>query len=375
MKMVKRIKKVSGSIMLAVVAVITGLLLHTAVLAADVATGGRRVIIDDVGREIVLDKPLERVVVFNKFNSEIIRAIGRTDAIAGTDRGTLQDDTYWPGWDDSMLAGNSQTDIDYEKVASLRPDAVILPKNGSYEECEVKLTPFGIKVIVVTGWENNEYAKQIEIIGRAFGEEAEAKEYSDFCKAQVDLLKRKLADVWGLKTVYLENSGEYKTCLHGSGWNDMISMAGGKNIFGDIDIAKEDQARGNVHSFSVEPEAIVSRNPDAVLLNAYDSMAISGTSVYVPPSREAANQALSDMANRPGWSSMNAVKGGRFYGISSFAGNGCFKIVGATYLAKFLYPDEMAGVEPDVFFSDWLQKYQGMEFQDGHAIAMETTGK
>jgi hypothetical protein len=35
----------------------------------------------------------------------------------------------------------------------------------------------------------------------------------------------------------------------------------------------------------------------------------------------------------------------------------------------------MAGVEPDIFFRDWLQKYQGMEFQDGHAIAMETPGK
>jgi iron complex transport system substrate-binding protein len=375
MKMVKRIKKGFAFIVLAVVAVIMGHLFHTAALAADAVSEERIVIIDDVGREIVLNKPLERVVVFNKFNSEIIRAIGRTDAIAGTDRGTLQDETYWPGWDDSMLAGNSQTDIDYEKVASLKPDAVILPKNGSYEECETKLAPFGIKVIVVTGWENNEYAKQIEITGLAFGREEEAKEYSDFCKAQADLLKQKLADVIDIKTVYLENSGEYKTCLPGSGWNDMISMAGGKNIFSDIDIAKEDEAKGNVHSFSVEPEAIVSRNPDAVLLNVYDSMAISGTSIYVPPSRETANQSLTDMANRPGWSSMNAVKEGRFYGISSFAGNGCFKIVGATYLAKFLYPYEMAGVDPDAFFSYWLQKYQGMEFQDGHAIAMETPGK
>ena len=34
---------------------------------------------DDAGREITLEKPLEKVVVFNKFNSEIIRAVGKVD--------------------------------------------------------------------------------------------------------------------------------------------------------------------------------------------------------------------------------------------------------------------------------------------------------
>ena len=329
------------------------------------------IITDDVGREIILNKPLEKVVVFNKFNSETIRAIGKVDTIIGTDKGTLQDAAYWPGWDQSMLAGNGQADIDYERVAALKPDAVILPKNGSYEECEKNLSPFGIKVIVVTGWENNGYRKQIEITGKAYNRETEAREYADFCDAQIKLLEKTLAGVAGSKTVYLENSGEYKTCLPGSGWNDMITMAGGRNIFGDVDIEKEDQAKGSVHNFSVDPEAIVSRDPDAVLLNIYDSAAISGTSIYVPPAPEAANKALLNMAARPGWSTMKAVKNGKFYGISAFAGNGCFKIVGATYLAKFLYPDAMVNIDPDVFFREWLEKYQGVVFQPGHALAMQ----
>lgn len=328
-------------------------------------------VIDDAGREVVLEKPLERVVVFNKFNSEIIRALGKVETIVGTDKGSLQDKEYWPGWNENMLAGNSQTDIDYERVAELKPDAVILPKNGAYEECIKNLTPFGIKVIVITGWENTSFAKQIEIAGKAFDREEKAKEYVEFCQKQVDLLAAALKNVAGQKTVYLENSGEYKTCLPGSGWNDMITMAAGKNLFGDVDFAKEDQSKGSVHSFSVDPEEILSRNPSAILLNVYDSKAIKGTSVYIPPDPAAANEALLALTRRPGWETLAAVKNNSVYGISAFCGNGCFKITGATYLAKFLYPEAMANIDPDVFMAEWLEKYQGMEFQPGHAVAVK----
>lgn len=339
--------------------------------AAPDAAASAITVIDDVGREVVLEKPLERVVVFNKFNSEIIRALGKVETIVGTDKNSLQDKEYWPGWNESMLAGNSQSDIDYEKVAELKPDAVILPKNGAYEECIDKLTPFGIKVIVITGWENTSFAKQIEITGKAFGQEEKAKEYTEFCQKQVDLLASALKNVAGQKTVYLENSGEYKTCLPGSGWNDMITMAGGKNLFGDVDFAKEDQSKGSVHSFSVDPEEIITRNPSAILLNVYDSKAIKGTSVYIPPDPAAANEALVELTKRPGWKTLGAVKSNSIYGISAFCGNGCFKIAGATYLAKFLYPEAMANIDPDVFMKEWLEKYQGMPFQPGHAMAIQ----
>lgn len=328
-------------------------------------------LIDDVGREIVLDKPLKRVVVFNKFNSEIIRALGKVETIVGTDKNSLQDKEYWPKWNQTMLAGNSQTDIDYEKVAGLKPDAVILPKNGAYEECIKNLTPFGIKVIVITGWENTSFAKQIEIAGKAFAREEKAKEYINFCQKQVDLLAAALKNVAGQKTVYLENSGEYKTCLPGSGWNDMITMAGGKNLFGNVDFAKEDQAKGSVHSFSVDPEEILARNPSAILLNVYDSKAIKGTSVYIPPNFTDANEALLALTKRPGWKTLSAVKNNSIYGISAFCGNGAFKITGATYLAKYLYPEAMAKIDPDVFMTEWLEKYQGMPFQPGHTLQIK----
>lgn len=125
----------------------------------------------------------------------------------------------------------------------------------------------------------------------------------------------------------------------------MITMGGGSNIFGDVDFAKENQSKGSVHSFEVDREQIIARNPEAIFLNVYDSAATPGVSIYVAPDAQKLNEALREMADRPGWNSLDAVKNGNVYGISAFSGNGCFKIVGASYIAKFLYPEEMKDVE------------------------------
>ena len=50
---------------------------------------------DDVGREIILEKPLTRVVVASRYNNELIRAIGNIKNVISVDDNTTQDRIYW----------------------------------------------------------------------------------------------------------------------------------------------------------------------------------------------------------------------------------------------------------------------------------------
>ena len=50
---------------------------------------------DDVGREIVLEKPLTKVVVASRYNNELIRAIGSIKNVISVDDNTAQDRVYW----------------------------------------------------------------------------------------------------------------------------------------------------------------------------------------------------------------------------------------------------------------------------------------
>ena len=320
-------------------------------------------VIDDVGRTVGFEKPLSRVVVFNKMNAEIIRALGKVSTIVGIDANIAQDKDYWHELDLNAIAGQKQTALNYEAIVNLNPEAVILPKNGSYEEAIEKLTPFGISVLVVTGWENVKFVKQVEIMAKAYNVEAQGKEYINFCRAPLDIIKERLKDIpeSERQTIYFENNGEYKTCLAGSGWNDMLTSSGGQNLFGEIIFKKEDSSKGSVHSFQVDPEEIIDRNPDIILQNVYSTKAHSGTSIYIQMADDEMKDTLSELVKRPGWNTLKAVKNNHVYGISSFAGNACFKIVGSLYLAKWMYPDLFKDIKPDEFFAEWLEKYQQVE--------------
>ncbi|MHB8279994.1 MAG: ABC transporter substrate-binding protein [Candidatus Humimicrobiaceae bacterium] len=322
------------------------------------------IFVDDAERTIELDKPLSRVVVFNQMNSEIIRALGKGSAIIGVDANTLQSPSYWPEIDPKAVVGKSQTALDYEKIVQMNPEAVVLPINGSYEEAIKKLTPFGIKVVVVTCWKNANFVKQVEILGKAFDVKENADEFISFCQAPLSLISERLKGA-KRKTVYLENNGEYKTCLVGSGWNDMIVSAGGENIFGDIVFANEDSSKGSVHSFDIDPEKILVKNPDILVQLVYSTQANKGTSTYTQIKDSEMQDVLSKFVKRPGWDNLDAVKNKQVFGLSSFAGNACFKIVGSCYIAKWLYPELFKDLGADAFFAKWLEKYQGVKALNG----------
>jgi iron complex transport system substrate-binding protein len=329
-------------------------------------------VVDDVNRAIMLEKPLSRVVVFNQMNCEIIRALGKENTIVGADANILQPSnrSYWPNIDPNAVVGKSQTSLDYERIVKMMPEAVIIPKNGSYEEAIKNLDPFGIKVIVVTAWVNTEYEKQINILAKAYDAQKRGDELISFCKKQLKMINDRLKNT-KKKTVYLENSGEYKTCLAGSGWNDMILSAGGTNIFGDIIFENEDSSKGSVHSFQIDPESILVKNPDAILYLVYSTKANSGTGIYTEVEASEMLSAVSELKKRTGWENLGAVKKRQVFGLTSFAGNSCFKIVGTCYLAKWLYPDLFKDLDADAFFSEWLNKFQGMKPLKNHAIQLK----
>ena len=52
-------------------------------------------VVDDTGREVTIPQPLEKVVVANRYNSELIRGIGAIDKVVAVDKNTAQDRVYW----------------------------------------------------------------------------------------------------------------------------------------------------------------------------------------------------------------------------------------------------------------------------------------
>ena len=312
-------------------------------------TAGQTVtFVDDLGRELELELPITRACVANRYNNELIRAVGAGDCVVGVDIYTSQDSVYWPQFGEEETFGKDE--YDYEKIVALDPQVLIVPRNGQVEESIEKLEPFGIQVVVITGWDNADVPNQIRLCGALFGKEEQAEELVSFYQEPVDYITRQLQQVEERKTVYWEYGDDYSTCIPGTsndGWHNMILMAGGENIFGDASLAGKD----------IDPEQILEADPD-LIVKIYAGEVVGNSGVFTaPPQEEFAGKART-MLERPGWKDLTAVKEGNFYLNTAFMSGGLGKMVGAAYMAKWLYPELMTDLDPDQIFADWMA-YQG----------------
>lgn len=321
---------------------------ETAEASAEASAGETTVFVDDIGREVELSLPVTRACVANRYNNELIRAVGAGDCVVGVDIYTSQDSVYWPRFGEEETFGKDE--YDYEKIIALDPQVLVVPKNGVIEESIEKLEPFGIQVVVITGWDNADVPKQIRLCGELFGREEEAEELVQFYQEPVNYISRQLEQVKERKTVYWEYGGNYTTCIPGTsndGWHNMIQMAGGENIFGDASLAGKD----------IDPEQILEADPD-LIVKIYAGEVVGNSGVFTaPPQEEFAGKAQIMLA-RPGWKDLTAVKEGNFYLNTAFMSGGLGKMVGAAYMAKWLYPELMTDLDPDQIFADWMA-YQG----------------
>ena len=317
---------------------------------------------DDVGREIVLEKPLTKVVVASRYNNELIRAIGSIKNVISVDDNTAQDRVYWKDFDPKNSIGKGQNSLNYEKIIELAPEALVTPRNSSYEKDIEQLSKAGIKVIVVTGWDNAHMPEQIERLGKIFGNEKGAKKLIEFYNKNLNEVKKRVAKVKNKKTIYWEYGEPYTTAIPGTsndGWVNMMRVAGGINIFDDPTIKGK----------TIDPEKILLEDPD-LIIKTTSGAAYKNTGVYTAPSQEECKNIMNEMINRSGWKDLKAVKSKNVYITTGFCAGGLGKLIGVIYTAKWLYPEEMKDINHDKVFEEWMAM-QGVKAPKGHVYKLK----
>ena len=139
------------------------------------------VVTDSVGRKVELPYPLERVAVCNVYNAELITAVGAIDKIVGVDNYIFKDQSGFKNrFNEAQVFGISQNAMNYEKLAELAPQAVIITGEGTWRDAQEMLDRFGIKVIVINSYYTDQFADNCRLIGRIFGREEQAEELVNY---------------------------------------------------------------------------------------------------------------------------------------------------------------------------------------------------
>lgn len=298
-------------------ALVTAALLLVSGCGATVAqdtTKSDPVTVTNCGQQVTFDKVPSKVVTNDTGITELMFALGLKDRMAGyvvdgNNTVDLQTSPWKADFDSTKKLADK---ISKEVVQGANADLVFAGWNYGFSESSGftpdALQQLGIATYQLTEACRNGVGKQRGImpaldalytdlrnLGKIFRVEAKAEELIKGYQQQIENAGRLMAGKPRPK-VFLFDSGQDQPFTSGKNAapQDIISKAGGDNIFGDLDDSWT----------TVNWEAVVQRNPDVVLIVDY-----ADGEANTPQEKQRFLEGFAPLANSP------AIKNKRFYAL------------------------------------------------------------
>lgn len=302
-------------------------------------------IVDSAGKVVEIPYPVKRVIALHSGAAEAIRALGAIDRVVCISKYTAQRIQYFPELKNTPLCG-SFSSPDYEKIIKVNPQVVIVYTKWPFAEKEVERT--GIKVVRLDFYQPKTLFREIRTLGIMLGKEERAIELTNFFKEYLKIVESRVEKLKRKVRVYFESWHDYRTVAEGSGYHDMIQMAGCINVFAGAGIA----------SFQVSPEAILEKNPQLVVKVVLRDKDFTGN--YLNKLKAIRDRLLT----RPGWNTLDAVRDNKVYVVTSDFFGGVKAPINICYLAKWCYPELFKDLDPEAILKEYFKKFQNLKYEE-----------
>ncbi len=275
-------------------------------------------LVDSVGRNVLITVPPASIVSLAPSITESLYAIGAGDLLVAR---TEFCDYPEEALELTTIGGFSSSTISLEAITDLEPDLVI---GGSSYQADLidALENAGIQVIILEPNSLAEINESLQTLGAITGHIEEAQALLDDMQVRLDAVTEIVADIpedQRMTVFYEVWNDPYMTTTNRTFIGELINLAGGVNIFADLD---EDYP-------SISSEEIIEKDPQIIL----------------GPSNHGDQLTSEVIATREGWSDLSAVKSGRIAiidgNIVSRAGPRVMDALEA--IAQALYPDQFGG--------------------------------
>jgi iron complex transport system substrate-binding protein len=242
---------------------------------------------DDEGTAVKLDAEPQKIVALTPAATETLFAIGAGDRVVATDDGS--DD---PAEAAALPDVATFASVDVEKVVGLAPDLVVAGGLGfTPADSIAKLRSLGIPVLVTYASSIDGVYKDIELLGDATGQSAEADAITAGMRSDMDgvaTAASAAAAASGSKprvfydVGYLPDTGQIYGPAKGSFLEEMVSKLG-------VDVITSDPT-----TYEIPLEQLIERDPQVIVV---------GVNAFYKPTAD-------EIAKRNGWGVLTAVKNG-----------------------------------------------------------------
>ncbi|MCL4394578.1 MAG: cobalamin-binding protein [Chloroflexi bacterium] len=272
-------------------------------------------ITDVAGRKMKLAGIPQRIISLAPSNTEILFALDVGSKVVAVD-----DFSDYPAEAKALpKIGGSSGKYNFEQIVALKPDLILAAEITSPEAIQkLEDLKLAVAVISVTKTSFDSILNDITLAGQMTGQVEQAKRVTTEMKQKIDAIKSKVATAKTQPRVYweLDASDPAKPFTVGPGnfVNDLITLAGGVNVFGSTSEPYP----------QISIEQVVTVNPEMIIL----SDAAYGITVE-------------SVLKRSGWENIDAVKNKQVYPIDSNLTNrpGPRIVDGFEAVAKLIHPE------------------------------------
>jgi iron complex transport system substrate-binding protein len=242
---------------------------------------------DDLGRQVTIQATPQRIVSLSPSNTEILFALGEGTEVVGTD-----DYSDYPAAAKNIThVGSDYPSFNIETIVSLKPDLAVA-FGYTLPDYVTQLQNMGIPVIVLAPKDVSGVISDITLVGKITGAGAAAKTLTTSMQNSLNTVESKIKGTTDPRVLWeFDGTDLGNPWVAGPGsFNDaLITMAGGQDV----------GAVGPTSSWQMSTEDIVNADPQIIILDDYQF----GVTVQ-------------SVEQRPGWSTITAVKNGAIYPIT-----------------------------------------------------------
>lgn len=296
-------------------------------------------IVDQAGREVVIEEEPQSLVSTYYITSSLFIALGIEDRMVGIESNPEKRPIY--ALSSPELLGlptvGSPKEFDFEACVALEPDLVVLPLRLS--DVAGDLESLDIDVILVNPENEEGLVEMIDIVSEATNSKEAADSLLTFMGDVKNMLSESLSDVDPVSLYLGGNSSFLSTASSGMYQSDMIAIAGGMNVGDEID---------DTYWVEVSYEQILAWNPQYIILAAN------------------AEYTVEDILSDESLQICDAVIDGNVYKLPSVAEAwdspvpSC--ILGSLWLASVLYPDLISEEDCNNVIEEYYETFYGFSY-------------
>jgi iron complex transport system substrate-binding protein len=218
--------------------------------ACDRPRGAEVAGLDDFGDSIRIGKTPTRIVSLNPATTEILFTIGAGSRLIGRTKYDL-----WPDSARFIPALGDGIRPNVEAILGTRPDLVILYASEDNRPAAGRFRRAGVNTLSLKIDRISAFRRATQLLGEIIGEPARAKIVTDSVYATLDRVRAATANLPRPTVFWHIWDAPLITIGAGSFMNDLVDIAGARNVYADI----------QTPSRSISLEDVAKRDPDLIL--------------------------------------------------------------------------------------------------------------